>query len=233
MAWGGFNARHVLAKLPHSHVSELSSPTSWTTPKNSNDLLRHTRQVKLMLKGDDPVDREELLDVIERLERFGIAADKDQDLERVTLQKWHETAKLATPEDKRHIENGYGQEIDGKTLARLYKERQVADLKRAEKKRATQAELPLGKPPRIIPARPSKVKKVTILSPIEIVSSSDELEAWGTYTSSSTSSFTFSTPLPLDPPFTSHRAFPEVLRSLPSITPTPCSRVTRSSSKCI
>jgi len=79
-----FNTRHVLTKLPHRHVSESSSgppTTTIATPKNSSDLLRHTRQAKLMLKGDATVDKEELLDVIERLERFGIAADKDHDLE--------------------------------------------------------------------------------------------------------------------------------------------------------
>ena len=41
-----FNARHVLAKLPHRHVSESSShppTTTIATPKNLSDLLRHTR----------------------------------------------------------------------------------------------------------------------------------------------------------------------------------------------
>lgn len=75
-----------------------------------------------MLKGDAPVDKEELLEMIERLECFGIAADKDRDLERVTFSKWQETAKLAAPKDKRHIGKGYGEVIDGKTLAKLYKE---------------------------------------------------------------------------------------------------------------
>ncbi|KAF8415585.1 hypothetical protein EV426DRAFT_579029 [Tirmania nivea] len=115
------------------------------TPKNSSDLLRHTRKAKLMLKGDAPVDREELLDMIERLERFGITADKDRDLERITFSKWQETAQLAAPKDKRHIGKGYGEVIDGKTLARLYKERDAADLKRAqaaEKRRAKQAAAP-------------------------------------------------------------------------------------------
>jgi len=66
----------ILLKLLHGHVSESLSPPPATTPKNGSDLLRHARQAKLMLKGDDPIDREELLDVIPRLERFGIAADK-------------------------------------------------------------------------------------------------------------------------------------------------------------
>jgi len=42
------------------------------------------------------VDKAELLDVIEPLERFGIAADKDRDLERVPFSKWQETLKLDT-----------------------------------------------------------------------------------------------------------------------------------------
>jgi len=71
-----------------------------------------------MLKGAS-VDKAELLDVIERLERFAIAADEDRDLEQVTFSKWQETIKLAAPKDKRHIEMGYGEVIDGRTLARL------------------------------------------------------------------------------------------------------------------
>lgn len=55
-----FNARYILGKLPHGHILESSSPppsTTIATPKNSSDLLRHTRRAKLILKGDAPVDR--------------------------------------------------------------------------------------------------------------------------------------------------------------------------------
>ena len=47
-----------------------------------------------MLKALGPVDKGELLDVIDRLEHFGIEADMDRDLVRVTftngrkLQSW-------------------------------------------------------------------------------------------------------------------------------------------------
>jgi len=50
----------------------------------------------------------ELFDVIEWLERFWIAADWDQDLKRVTISKWQETAKLAAPKDKWQIGKNYG-----------------------------------------------------------------------------------------------------------------------------
>ena len=72
-----FNARHDVAKGLHRPVSgpSLSAPTmNIATPKNSSVLLRQTRQAKIMLKGV-PMDRNELLDVIERLEWFGIAAE--------------------------------------------------------------------------------------------------------------------------------------------------------------
>jgi len=106
------------------------------------------------LKGDAPLGKEEFLDVIERLERFGIAADKDRDLERVNLTKWQETAKLVAPKDKRHIGKGYGEVFDGKTLAGLYKEQEAADLKRAEKKQAKELKVALPKPPPITVTTP-------------------------------------------------------------------------------
>jgi len=154
-----------------------------------------------MLKGGATVDKEALLDVIERLERFGIATDKDRDFERVTFAKWQETAKLAAPKDKRRIGKGYGEVIDGKKLARLYQERQATDLKQAEKKRAKQAKVTLAKQALRTPARSSGAKKVTIQSPIEIESSDSELGAWDTDASSSSSASTWSvitvsTPLP-------------------------------------
>ena len=121
-----------------------------------------------MLKGEASIDKEELLHVIECLERFGIAADKDWDLQRATFAKCQETPRLAAPKDKRHIGKGYGEVIDGKTLARLYQERHSADLKRAEKKQAKQAKAELVKPAIRTPAHSSRAKKVTIQSPIEI-----------------------------------------------------------------
>lgn len=153
-----------------------------------------------MLKGDAPVDKEELLEMIERLECFGIAADKDRDLERVTFSKWQETAKLAAPKDKRHIGKGYGEVIDGKTLARLYKERDAADLKRAqaaEKRQAKQAAAQLAV------GRSTKGKRVSIQLPVVIEVPDDELDGLNSDSSSSSSSdstlsvITVSTPLPL------------------------------------
>ena len=56
-----------------------------------------------MLKWKAPMDKEEeLFDIIECLERSGIAVDTDQGLERVTFIKWQETAKLAAPKDSSH-----------------------------------------------------------------------------------------------------------------------------------
>jgi len=85
-----------------------------------------------MLKGEASVGKAEPLDVIEWLERFEIAVDKDWDLERVTFSKWQETVKLAAPKDKRRIGKGYGEVIDGRALVRLYKGRAAADLKKAQ-----------------------------------------------------------------------------------------------------
>ena len=69
------------------------------------------------------------------------------------------------------IGKGYRDVIEGKALDRLYKEREAADPKQAEKKQAKEANAALPKPPPITPTRPHRVNRVTIQSPIEIESS--------------------------------------------------------------
>ena len=84
---------------------------------------------------------------------------------------------MAAPKDKRHIGKGYGEVIDRKTLARLYKKRAEGDLKKAqaaEKKKAKQEE------GQAAPNHSTKAKKVTIQSPIVIKESDSELEGWHT-----------------------------------------------------
>ena len=158
-----FNARYVLDNIPHGHVSDPSSPPPTTilaTPKNSRDLLHQTRQARLMFEGGASVDEAELFNVIERLE---LAANMDQGLERVTLSKLQETVKLVAPKDNRHNGKCYGDVIDGRTLAMLYKERAEGDLKKApapEKRKAKQAAGLAA------PSRSTKAKKVTIQSSV-------------------------------------------------------------------
>lgn len=195
-----------------------------------------------MLKGKAPMDQQEVLDIMELLERFAIGAYKDRDIARVIFNKWQETAKLAAPKDKRHIGKGYGEVIGGKTLTRLYKERIAADSKRAqaaEKKRTKKAST---QQPPTTSTTSTKVKRVTIQLP---ESSDDELETWDSDTSSSSSSastlsvITVSTPLPpprrgiapQTPPSPSIGLSRRSSLQFPSISPTPRSRVTRSRSK--
>ena len=104
-----FNSRHVLGKLPHGYFSETSLPPPVTIPKDSSYLLRHTRQVNLMLTGDGLVDWEELLDMIELLEPLGITGEKGRYLELITFQTWGGTSRLVAPTAKRHTGEGYGE----------------------------------------------------------------------------------------------------------------------------
>ena len=69
------------------------------------------------------------------------------------------TVKLVAPKGKRQIGKGYGEIINGKTIARLYREREAADLKRAlaaEKRRAKSTAV------QSVPSRSTRGKKVTI-----------------------------------------------------------------------
>ena len=64
------------------------------TPRKTADVYRKARQAKLMLQKEENIDKAELADLIDRLERFGIAADEDQVLERETMQKWKQNSKV-------------------------------------------------------------------------------------------------------------------------------------------
>jgi len=114
---------------------------------------------------------------------LGLQQIQDRDLERVTFSKWQETVKLAAPKDKRHIEKGYGEVIDGRTLAR-YKERAEADLKKAQAAEKRKAKPAAGQG---APSRSTKAKEVTIQSPVVIEESHSELEGWDTDLASSSS----------------------------------------------
>ncbi|KAF8417587.1 hypothetical protein EV426DRAFT_699682 [Tirmania nivea] len=154
-----------------------------------------------------------------------------------------ETVKLAAPKDKRHIGKGYGEIIDGKTLARLYQKGAAADLKRAQAAEKRKTKEAAGQAP---PSHSTKTKNVTIQSSVIIEVSDNELEAWDTDSSSSSTAstlsvITVSTPLHPSRRGITPRTLPSPLtgpsrRSLihiPSTPSTPHSRVTRSRSKCI
>lgn len=242
------NPRIILGKLPQGQgpIPEIL-PTS-ATPKNSSTLLRHTRQAKLMLKNNALLDRNQLLELIEGLEHFSIAADKDRVLERATFAKWQDTAKLEAQKDKRHIGKGYGEVIDGKTLARLYKEREAADLKKVQRKQGKQDKSKGHKQLPSTPSQSTRARRVTIQSPDVVVISDEELEPWDTDSSSSSSAastlsvITVATPLPTrhgpHTPHTPHTSYPPLVglsqRSrlhFPSISSPLPTRVTRSRSK--
>jgi len=103
-AWRGaglipFNPRHVLDKLTHGQAPTKARapapPSEPPTPRNTAELHRRVRQATLQLKSKQgEVNRVELAELIQQLEKFGIAADNDRELERRTLQQWQEAQKI-------------------------------------------------------------------------------------------------------------------------------------------
>jgi len=90
------------------------------TPRNTADMHRKARQAKLILQKGESIDKAELANLIDQLERFGIAADKDRALERETMQKWKENSKLQAPADRCQLGTEKGIVLDGKTLEQMY-----------------------------------------------------------------------------------------------------------------
>lgn len=133
------------AKSPAS-----AAPSEPPTPRNTAELHRRVRQATLRLKSKEvDLDRADLADLIQQLEKFGIAADKDQELEWRTLQQWQEAQKLEAKVDRRELGRSHGWVIDGKTLKELYIEQEAMEAKK--KKRLQKSSKQLGKPPKPSP----------------------------------------------------------------------------------
>jgi len=74
--------------LPEMEKS-TSPPPVPPTPRNSATMLRKARQAKLLLqRRGQNINREELVGLIDSLERFAIGTDKDLQLERGIHKKW-------------------------------------------------------------------------------------------------------------------------------------------------
>jgi len=82
------NPRKVLTKLPTYRDPEKESkpaspPPVLPTPRNSAAMVCKARQAKLLLQQkDQDIDRVELAELIDSLERFALNTDKDLQLER-------------------------------------------------------------------------------------------------------------------------------------------------------
>ena len=141
-AWRGsglipLNARVVLAKLPHgqsqSQPHDLTKlgqtsakpSTAPPTPQNISHLNRMTRKAKLLLLKDE-IPRDEVIDLINAIQHFGIAKDTDLQLERDNIQKQQRVQNMQAKPDRRELGTGLGTVLDSKVLGQLYQERERA-----------------------------------------------------------------------------------------------------------
>jgi len=74
-----------------------------------------------------------LPDLIQQIEKFGIAADNDTVLERRTLRQWQEAQNLEAKVDRRELGSSHGRVMDGKTLKELYIERGAIEAKKKKR----------------------------------------------------------------------------------------------------
>jgi len=131
---------HKLSKYREKPQQQLPPPPVPATPRKSKALLHNARQAKLLLKPTttrttslSSQKQAELAGLIDSLERFAIATDRDLQLGRDTNKKWRETQKLSPPIDRRELkaQNMGGKVMDGCTLKFIYEERQRIDSKKA------------------------------------------------------------------------------------------------------
>ena len=140
-AWRGaglipMNARVVLAKLSHglsqSYTQSSNSQSPPSTPRNISQLNYMTRRAKLLLQKED-IPRDEVIDLINAIQHFGIAKDSDLQMERDNSQKQQEVGAMQTKPDRREHGTSLGTVLDSKVLDQLYKERDRARAKEKSK----------------------------------------------------------------------------------------------------
>ena len=72
----------------HQVITVMESNQPPPIPRNTSELARQTREAKMMLNlSPSRLNRVELADLIDRLHRFGLAADNDRRLEDYTILK--------------------------------------------------------------------------------------------------------------------------------------------------
>ena len=170
-----------------------------------------------------------MADLIQQLEKFSIAADKDRELEWRTLQQWQEAPKLEAKVDRRELGRSHGLVMNGKTLKELYIERETSEAKKKKRlqKSAKQPCKPSQPSPNPIRKQSGKRKAVSFVticsSDGEESISGEELDQWDsdletiyiTSSSSILSAITLATPA-AGPP-----AVSELPQTPPSPTPGP------------
>ncbi|KAF8474094.1 hypothetical protein BDZ91DRAFT_827944 [Kalaharituber pfeilii] len=147
-----FNPRVVLSRLLdhspsrkaaqiHANISSLSiSPSSGppATPKDSSAAARLIRQRKLLLQQHlREQEKASIIDnLIEKLQHFGIARERDYELVKHTFEKWKEENKLNVRKSKKELGSKLGRVLDGATLEELVTARALKDQLEQERKSA-------------------------------------------------------------------------------------------------
>jgi len=86
------------------------------------------RQGKLLLQQKDQnIHQDELVELIDSLERFALNTNKDLQLEREILRKWQQAQRLAVPINRKELTTEGGTFLDNIVLHHLYLQRDHAE----------------------------------------------------------------------------------------------------------
>ncbi|KAF8441937.1 hypothetical protein BDZ91DRAFT_769017 [Kalaharituber pfeilii] len=142
-----FNPRVVLTHLlEHSPPRRTArpaaaSPTILATPKDSSTAARLIRQRKLLLQQHHTEEEKASIidELIEKLQHFGIARERDYQLVKYSFEKWKEANKLNVKKSKKELGTGLARVLDGAALEELVTARALKNQLAQDRKSAPKA----------------------------------------------------------------------------------------------
>lgn len=152
------------------------------------------RQKNLLLPQClSPSQREVILNqVIDQLQRFGLAKERDYELVDHTFTQWRKSNRLNTQKSTKKLGKDLKGDLDGETLEHLVNERQIRDQLTSETLSARTAKKSVSKKP---PLRHPKSQVHFDASPTSSASSSDWPDSSSDSNCSIQSTITLQTPV--------------------------------------
>ena len=114
--------------LTKSGSTSAKSTTSPPTTPNISQLNHISRKAKLLLLRDE-IPQDEVTDLINAIQNFGIAKNTDLQLERDNIRKQKEVQKMQAKPDRWELRTELGTVLDSKVLGQLYQARERAGTK--------------------------------------------------------------------------------------------------------